>query len=220
MTPGPDPSERDSVAEVELDALTRWRDAGGRRGDLPDGLKDSDLKQILDSGRKDEREVSRRLSNKFRPWASEIVELLISVSGRGTTPPVPPAADPRPPVQQAPVSSRPPPQGAASLVGEVSRFVPTKRIGPAALVTLRVIELAEGIRLRWSADPEGVEESTAYRVVSLDGHPPHSPESGDLVDVTTELSCVDLRAPGSALRFYQVYRYGGPTQEEDRKSVV
>jgi hypothetical protein len=242
-----------SSAQRELQALRAWRDEAVRARRLLEGaLKDSDLVGIVTFGRKDRREVSRRLTHATKGLADEIVEVLVEATGRGapaapatapvapvaaaTAPAAPavradePRADPAPAAEaaggraagtDAGTDGAPGAPGAAAeearrqaLAEQVARFVPTRSITPAPTPgTLRLVELADGLRLRWSADPAAA-GVTRYRVLSTEDTPPYSPDKGHLVDLTGELTTVDRRPPTSARRFYRVYSYSGPDEEQ------
>ncbi|MFW6598192.1 hypothetical protein ACQBAU_15930 [Propionibacteriaceae bacterium Y2011] len=103
---------------------------------------------------------------------------------------------------------------------EWAKFAPIDFTGPPAEGGRIQAAAAPGggIRLRWdapSADAEGGEAAyVVYRVVSGDDYAPYDPQNADFVELTQQTSCVDDRRFRAAIRYLQVWRNSGATQEE------
>lgn len=218
----------------KLDALVRWRAsqiAAGVEG--ADSIRDVTLRNLVRHNMVGVDQIRGQLAGSAVDLASSIAEVLAgfeSATGTGTTAsgPTTPAPAPTPaaetPAAHSPSAQTPPvpPLPAHATTPSPAGSVPSQRqwthadfctfdypdteIEPSRITTAPRGEV--GVTLSWQPW-DGPEPCALYRVVSSEDEAPYKPESGELLDVTTEPTLVDERFLTSSVRVYQVWCHAG-----------
>lgn len=196
MTEHPHPDD-----DPRLGALLEWRqrliDSGAVSAR---SFKEAHLRLVLRSGRTDVEQIRAMLPGSVSEHADDMARVLAELpvqppeettsadapAGRHRGEDPPPADPPAPPPLSEPLPE------SSSGTDEFAAYVPSAPTGPTHSVTLHRRRDTGALELRWPpADATGA--TVVYRVVSGEDAPPRSPETGDLLAVTTETSATDDR---------------------------
>lgn len=220
-----DPGGADAVSEhpqadddPRLGALLEWRqrliDSGAVAAR---SFKEAHLRLVLRSGRTDVEQIRAMLPGSVSEHAADMARVLAELQAQPdpvgrhreevlTGDPGPAPAQPVEPLLE-------PFTETSSRTAEFAPYTAETPATPAHGVTLHRRRDTGALELRWppidTADP-----TVVYRVVSGEDAPPRSPDTADLLTVTTATSAADDRVPVAAVRHFQVWANVGATRTE------
>lgn len=212
--------------DPRLGALLEWRqrliDSGAVSAR---SFKEAHLRLVLRSGRTDVEQIRAMLPGSVSEHADDMARVLAELPAQPTpeaaeeiTSATTPAGRHRngdPTADDAPA----PPAVAEPLLetftgtDQFAPYLADTPAGPAHSVTLHRRRDTGALELRWPPADTG-DPAVVYRVVSGEDAPPRSPETGDLVAVTSATSATDARPPVAAVRHFQVWANTGATRAE------
>lgn len=207
----PQPEEPDP----SVTALRAWRDAQVNAGRLTAGvIRDTVLRQVVRFTDHTAPDIAKKLPSNLQTYAGAMAEVL-----RSRREPTTPAAGPEPtdPSFEAKATSAEPAGGLKETVGAsgfAKRDLRVKLDDHSS--RLEIDSTGNGVRLSWQAPspPAAVE---IYRVVASDEGRPLAPESAEhQLGQTRELKAADRREFIKAIRYYQVWRNSGSTEQSAR----
>ncbi|MGE2717275.1 hypothetical protein ACQI4L_24730 [Mycolicibacterium litorale] len=212
--------------DPRLGALLEWRqrliDSGAVSAR---SFKEAHLRLVLRSGRTDVEQIRAMLPGSVSEHADDMARVLAELPARPEPQGSEEITSAHTPTGRhrgdAPAEDEPqaPPQLSEALpetfsgTEEFASYVPQGAVAPTHSVTLHRRRDTGALELRWP--PLDTPDATVvYRVVTGEDAPPRSPETGDLLTVTTTTSATDERPPVAAVRHFQVWANVGATRAE------